>query len=312
MEIFKSTNFNFIGNRTKAFTFSGILLAATVISLVLNRGLNLSIDFAGGTVVQLAFEKSVMDELSEIREIVNGLDLGKPEVKTIGAAGDNEIQITVKRRDLKGSGVADQIKKALSEQYAGNPFDLRREEKVGPRIGSELQGKAFIAGILSLLAIVVYIGIRFHFPFGIAAIVALFHDVLITIGFFAAVDLIPGFEAEFSLPIVAALLTIIGYSLNDTIVVFDRIRENLGGSLARKSFEDKLNTSINQCLSRTAITSFTTFIVVLSVFITFLNSGNVIKDFSMALLVGVVVGTYSSVFVASPVLVLWNKKWPIR
>ncbi|MBD3344079.1 MAG: protein translocase subunit SecF [Chitinivibrionales bacterium] len=312
MQFFKSTNFNFIGNRKKAFVFSGILLLITVVSLIVNKGPNLSIDFVGGTVVQLKFENSIKDDIGQIRSVIDQLEYGSPEVKTIGKPEDNEIQITVKATESKGESVGDNIKKAVATNYPDNPFELRREEKVGPKIGGELQQKAVLAILLSLLAIVIYIGIRFHLPFGIAAIVALFHDVLITIGAFAFLNLIPNVDVELSLPVIAALLTIVGYSLNDTIVVFDRIRENMGGSVIKRNLEERINSSINQCLSRTIITSLTTFAVVLTVFIAFINSGAIIKDFSLALLVGVISGTYSSIYIASPILVLWNQKWTIK
>ncbi|MBD3321667.1 MAG: protein translocase subunit SecF [Chitinivibrionales bacterium] len=312
MHFFKSTNFNFIGNRNKAFILSGILLLITIVSLIVNKGPNLSIDFVGGTVVQLKFKNSIREDQAKIRSIINDLGYGSPEVKTIGKPQDNELQIIVKAFGDKGESVGDKIKEALSTSYPDNPFELRREEKVGPKIGGELQQKAALAILLSLIAIVIYIGFRFHLPFGIAAIVALFHDVLITIGAFAFLDLFPNLHIELSLPVIAALLTIVGYSLNDTIVVFDRIRENMGGSVMKRSLEEKINTSINQCLSRTIITSLTTFAVVITVFIAFVNSGAVIKDFSLALLVGVVSGTYSSMYIASPILVLWNRKWPMK
>ncbi len=305
MQLFKSPNFNFIGNRNKAFIFSGCLFLVTLVFLGIHKGPNPSIDFAGGTVVQLKFEKSIINDLSKIKSIINSLDFGKPEVKTIGNSADNEIQVTVKKK-AEGTLVGDAIKNALTQQYAENAFELRREEKVGPKIGGELQRNAVLAILLSMLGIVIYIGIRFHLPFGIAAIVALFHDIVVTIGVFAV------FNFEVSLPIIAAILTIIGYSLNDTIVVFDRIRENLGTMSAKKSFEDKLNASINQCLSRTIITSLTTLVVVMAILSFFYNSGDVIKYFAVALLTGVLVGTYSSVFIASPFLVLWNKKWQIK
>ena len=305
MQFFKSPNIDFIGNRNKAFIFSGILLTITLVSIVMHKGLNASIDFVGGTVVQLQFEKPVQQDLSKIKKIVFDLGFGSPEVKTIGTEEDKEIQILVEKQ-AEGTSVGDAIKAGLSAKYSENPFTLRREEKVGPKIGKELQWDATIAIILSLIVIVVYIGIRFHLPFGIAAIVALFHDVIITIGVFSVID------AEFSLPIVGALLTIVGYSLNDTIVVFDRIRENLGGLSAKKSFESKINNSINQCLSRTIITSLTTLVVVVTLFAFFFKTGDVLKYFSGALIVGILIGTYSSIFIASPVLVLWNKKWPIK
>ncbi|MGD9201876.1 MAG: protein translocase subunit SecF [Chitinispirillia bacterium] len=305
MQLFKSPNINFIGNRDKAFIFSGILITITLIFFIINKGLNLSIDFVGGTVIQLKFEKSITNDLGKIRSAVTGLNFGQPEVKTIGSYSDNEIQIIVQKQE-EGTRIGDEIKAALSKELPDNPFDLRKEEKVGAKIGKEFQRNGIIATMLSLIIILVYIGIRFHLPFGIAAIIALFHDVIITVGVFAV------FDAEFSLPIIASILTIIGYSLNDTIVVFDRIRENLGGLNVKKSFEDRINTSINQCMSRTVITSVTTLLVVISLFSFFYTTGDVIKFFSGALLTGVLIGTYSSMFIASPVLILWNKKWPIK
>jgi preprotein translocase subunit SecF len=305
MQLFKSPNINFIGNRNKAFVFSGLLFVITIVSIIMHKGLNASIDFIGGTVVQLKFEKPIEGDLGTIRSIITELDFGSPEVKTIGGKGDNEIQIIVEKR-AEGTLVGDAIKNGLTEKYGDNPFELRREEKVGPKIGKELQRNGTIAIFLSLIVIVFYIGIRFHLPFGIAAIVALFHDVVVTIGVFSVLD------AEFSLPIVAALLTIVGYSLNDTIVVFDRIRENMGGLSSKKSLNEKINTSINQCLSRTIITSMTTLAVVVTLFVFFFNSGDVLKYFSGALITGILVGTYSSIYIASPVLILWNQKWTIK
>jgi preprotein translocase subunit SecF len=305
MQLFKSPNINFVGNRKKAFYFSGLLFLITLVFLGINKGPNPSIDFAGGTIVQLKFEKPITSDLGKIRSIINDLGFGQPEVKTIGKNIDNEIQVTVKKK-AEGTVVGDAIKQALIKDYSENPFELRREEKVGAKIGGELKRNTFIAILLSLLGIVIYIGIRFHLPFGIAAIIALFHDVVVTFGVFAV------FNFEVSLPIIAAILTIIGYSLNDTIVVFDRIRENLGTMSTKKSFEDKINVSINQCLSRTIITSLTTLMVVISILSFFYASGDVIKFFAVALLTGILIGTYSSVFIASPFLIVWNKKWAIK
>jgi preprotein translocase subunit SecF len=309
MQIFRKTNYNFIGNRNKALMTSGALILITLISLIYHplrdhMGPKWSIDFVGGTLVQLKFNRPVFADLAKIRSAVEGLGFGQAEVKTVGNQG-LEVQITVTKKE-EGTLVGDEVKQTLAREYPDNPFELRRQEKVGPKIGGELQQKAILAGLLSLLAILVYIGVRFNLPFGIAAIVALFHDVIITIGVFSV------FNFEISLPIIAALLTIIGYSLNDTIVVFDRIRENLGGTISRSSFEDKVNSSINQCLSRTIITSLTTFIVVATIYAFFFTSGDVLKYFAVALIAGVVVGTYSSIFIASPILVMWNKKWPLK
>ncbi len=305
MQFLKSPNFDFIGNYTKAFIISGVLILATIISVIAHGGLNMSIDFVGGTLMQCKFEKPVRGDLARLRTVISGLGLGQPEIKTVGRPELHQVQIVVKKK-AEGTTVGDKIKSALRSEYSQNPFEVQRIEKVGAKIGGEMQRNAFIAIGLSLIAIVIYVGFRFHFPFGIASIVALFHDVVLTIGVFSFTN------AEFSLPIIAALLTIVGYSLNDTIVVFDRIRENLGGSVVKRDFATRVNNSINQCLSRTVITSLTTFAVVFCLFVAFFASGNVIKNFSMALLVGVVVGTYSSAFVASPVLVLWNKKWPMK
>jgi preprotein translocase subunit SecF len=305
MTVNKTPNFNFIGNRNKAFIFSGTLLVVTMLSLIMHGGPNFSIDFRGGTVIQLEFQKPVIDDIGTIRTIVNSLNLGSPEIKTVGQGSSRIIQIMVKMK-TEGTSVSDRIKEALSRQYPDNPFNLMREELVGPKIGNELKVAALIAIALSLVAIIVYIAIRFSLPYGVAAVIALFHDTFITIGAFSLLNY------EISLPIVAALLTIIGYSLNDTIVIFDRIRENISGSLSKHSFEDKCNVSINQTLSRTFITGGTTIAAILMLFIAFFNSGDVIRDFSFAMLVGCISGIYSTVFIATPIVILWHHKWPIR
>jgi preprotein translocase subunit SecF len=316
MQIFKSANFNFIGNRNKSFLFSGLLILATIVSLLIPRGagqrfgLNMSIDFVGGTLVQLQFQKPVSGDLSTVRSIVSQLGYGNPEVKTIGHDG-TEIQIVVKGRgadapESEASAIAEEIRQAIMQGYPSNGFEVRRQEKVGPKIGGELQRAAILGCLLSFAALIIYVGVRFKFPFGVAAIAALIHDVTITIGVISVAN------AEFSLPIVAALLTIIGYSINDTIVVFDRIRENMPSGLVKKSFEDRVNSSINQTLGRTIMTSFTTFLVIITLYVTFFGSGDVMEDFALALLVGVVIGTYSSICIASPILVLWNRKWPMK
>ncbi len=311
LQFFSSANYNFIGNKNKAFWLSGSLLLITVISMVApiypNRGIgpNMSIDFAGGTVVQMRFEKPVMSDLGTLRDIANAIGYGKPEVKTIGRAADNEVQIIVKLQKEKAL-LVDELKTAFARDYAENPFEVRRVESVGPKVGGELGRTAVLSILLSFLAIVAYVGLRFSFPFGVAAVLALVHDVLITVGVFSV------FNLEISLPVVAALLTIAGYSINDTIVIFDRIRENLSESLSKKSFEDRINEAINQTLSRTVITSLTTLFTVMAVGAAFLGSGDVVFDFALALTVGIVTGTYSTVFVASPIVVLWNKRWPIK
>jgi preprotein translocase subunit SecF len=311
IQIFKSPNFNFIGNKNKAFWFSGTLLAITLVSMVApiypNRGFgpNMSIDFTGGTVVQLQFEKSVHNDLGKLRDIAMSIGYGKPEVKSIGKPEDNEVQIIVKLQQGKELS-GDELKAAFNRDYPQNPFSVRRVESVGPKVGKELGRTAVLSILVSLLAIIIYVAARFSLPFGVAAVLALAHDVIIPVGLFSVLNI------EISLPVIAALLTIAGYSINDTIVIFDRIRENLGDSLSRKSVEDVINASINQTLSRTIITSLTTLVTVLAVGAAFLGSGDVVFDFALALTVGILIGTYSSVFIASPIVVLWNKRWPIK
>jgi preprotein translocase subunit SecF len=304
IRLFKTVpNINFIGVRRIAFSISGALALITVISVIYHRGFNMSIEFVGGTFVQLQFEKPVEPDLGTIRTIVGGLGFGSPEVKTIGTAQNNEIQIIVKKQG-EGTYVADEIKSAISKGYPQNHFELRREERVGPKVGGEMTGKAVIAVILSLIGICVYLWVRFNLPYGVGGVVSIFHDVIVTLGFISLTG------REISIGIIAALLTIAGYSINDTIVIFDRVRENLGGKLHikhTKSLEDTVNASINQTLSRTIITS-ATVLFVLAAFSFF--GGDVIRDFSLAMLVGCTCGVYSTVYIASPVVIWWYKKWP--
>ncbi len=300
IELIRESKINFIGVRHIAVICSVVAILAGISSIAV-RGLNFSIDFAGGTVVQIKFEKPVQGDIGTIRTIISGLGYGSPEVKTIGPIEKNELQIMV-RKQPENNSVADKIQSTLQKEYSANPFEVRRVENVGPKIGSELRRNAIIASLLSLLAILIYVGFRFHLPFGVAAVVPLFHDTMITIGVFSLLG------REISLTFLAALLTIIGYSLNDTIVIFDRIRENIKGGLRGKKLEDTINSSINQTLSRTIITSATTLFVVLALFIL---GSEAIKDFALALLIGIGVGTYSSVYVASPVLIWWHQRWPV-
>jgi preprotein translocase subunit SecF len=301
IEILKNTNINFLGFRKKGFIISGLFFLLTIGSVIYYGGFNLSVDFVGGTLTLLKFEKPVQKDIGKIREIVDGLGLGSPEVKTVGGL-ENGLQITVKKKS-EGSFVSDQIKAALKKSYAENPFSFEKEERVGPKVSSELAQKAIIAIILSWLAIIIYMAVRFKLPHGFAAVAGLIHDVIITTGVFTIQN------AEISLSFVAAILTVIGYSLNDTIVVFDRIRENTNKGLFGTSFEDLINTSINQTLSRTAITAFA---VLFAVSVFFIYGGESTRDLSLAMLVGTLIGTYSTYFIASPILMYWNKKWPIR
>jgi len=291
MQFFRTPNINFVGMRRKAMLFSFVLLLVGAGSLMVHGGFDTSIDFAGGALVEIRLEHPI--PLQEIRGVVENAGFSGTEVTHFGA--ENEYLIKVKAVG-QAATVAEEIKDALVAGIADQTIEMRRTETVGPKIGAELKTAAFWAVVYSLLGIIVYITWRFQFRFAIAAIIALIHDVFFTLGFFSITGL------EVSLAVIAAILTIVGYSLNDTIVVFDRIRENLHGK-RRESYEKLVNSSLNETLSRTVITSFTTLFVVLSLVI---FGGAVIRDFALTLLIGIVVGTYSSLFIASPVLVEWQ------
>jgi preprotein translocase SecF subunit len=288
-----NTHFDFVGKRKIAFIVSASLILLGLISLVVRGGPAFSIDFAGGTLLQIQFEKDL--SVHQIRSSLDKIGWGEAEIQKF--AQGREFLIRVKKQEV-GTTVGDQIKAAFEEDFPDNKFQVRREETVGPKIGEELKGKALWAILYAMLGILIYISWRFEFKFAVGAIAALFHDVLITVGIFSLLN------KEISLAIVAALLTIVGYSLNDTIVVFDRIREDLK-LMRSKSYGDIINASINETLSRTIITALTTLIVLI---VLFFFGGEVIRDFTFALLIGIVVGTYSSIFVASPILLEWHSR----
>ena len=292
MRILKNANFQIIGLRRKAFLLSGALIIISIVSLVVQGGPNYSIDFTGGTLVQLKFEKPVsVEETREALSEVAGLT--RYHLQEFG----DETTIIFRTAELEEAELETVLEENLRTAFPDNPFMRVRTESVGPKIGEELKEKTVMAIIYSLVGILIYITIRFEFRFGVAAVIALFHDVMITLGVFSLGG------RELSLAVIAAFLTIVGYSLNDTIVIFDRIREGL--ALWRKEpYEKIINRSINQTLSRTVITSGTSLFVILCLY---LLGGEVLKDFSFALLIGVIIGTYSSIFVASPVLVEWNQ-----
>ncbi|MBC8385700.1 MAG: protein translocase subunit SecF [Candidatus Cloacimonetes bacterium] len=300
MKFFGDTKIDFIGKRKLAFLLSIIIIVVGVASLLINKGPKLSIDFTGGMSIEL--DISPVDEnakkinIQEIRDILEQENIDDTEIQDVkGTDIKSFILIKTKSTEVNGVKLSDKIINIIKTNYPNNVNPdtfIRLQEEVGPRIGEELGEKALLAIFWALLGIILYIWWRFQFTFGLAAVAALFHDVLITIGIFSILG------KEVSLPVVAALLTIIGYSLNDTIVVFDRIREDLK-VYRRESYGSVINHSINETLSRTIITSLTTFVVVLSLYI---FGGSVIHDFAFALLIGVIVGTYSSIFIASPIL----------
>ncbi|MBN2008498.1 protein translocase subunit SecF [candidate division KSB1 bacterium] len=291
MQFLKDTNVDFLGKRKLAAIFSFLLIIIGLVSLIMHGGPNEGIDFTGGTTIRLKFEKPI--QVGEIRDILSDIGQGKSEIKKLGEGG--EVLISVEQQSNIGE-ISDLITNELSNKIPDNKFEILERDTVGPRIGKELERAAVWAVLSALVLILIYISYRFEFKFAVGAVVALFHDVIITIGVFSVLNL------EISLAVVAAFLTIVGYSLNDTIVVFDRIRENLK-VMRREEYTTIFNTSINQTLSRTILTSLTTFLVVI---ILFLFGGEVIHNFSFALLVGIIVGTYSSIFVASPLVVEWQ------
>ena len=277
-----------------AITFSGVLLLASLISLGLHGGLKFGIDFAGGTLVQLKFDSP--PNMSDIRDGLKSIGLADSTLQEFGSP--NHILIRVERSQGALEEMGTTIKEALAKRINPDSITIERVEMVGPKVGKDLREKALLSILYAIIGIVIYISWRFEFQYAIAAIIALIHDVMVTMGAFSVMD------KEFTLVVVAAFLTIIGYSLNDTIVVFDRIRENW-----RRRGKEKLvaviNASINQTLSRTLLTSGTTLLVVFSLFVL---GGEIIHDFAFALLVGVVVGTYSSIFIASVFLVFWDSR----
>ncbi len=341
MEFIKpDINLDIIGKKKMAFVFSGLLILISIASLIFHGGPKYGIDFAGGTIIQVKFSSPV--KIARIKEGLSALNMGKPTVQTFGDSGDNEYLIRTDTSGMESQNITDKVAQALKKS-TGSDVKIRRMEMVGPQVGKDLREKALFAMFYALLFITVYISGRFELKwllsgvvaaalmgivyflslfkvsipiliitallvslvifwflklkYAMGAIVALIHDVTITVGVFSL------FGKEFSLPIIAALLTIIGYSLNDTIIVFDRIRENLR-KFSKDSLDLLINKSINETLSRTILTSLTTLIVVVALFVL---GGGIIHDFAFALLVGIIIGTYSSIYVASPILLLWQE-----
>ncbi len=293
LEILGKTNIDFMGKRTIAFAFSGVMVLMGLIAVVqIARGAaNLGIDFAGGTAVQLKFEQPI--RIDEARKVLEANGLGNAELQEFGQ--DNKLLIRIKTSTTIEEKTAETVVDVFKTKFTSNRFVVDSSTEIGPTIGKKLQEDALIAIVISFIGIILYIAARFELRFGVAAALATFHDVLAVLGTFYVLD------KEITLLIVTALLTLAGYSLTDTVVVFDRIRENLK-SRRRESEEATINTAVNQVLSRTIVTSLTVVLVLIPLT---LAGGEVLHDFSLALLGGVIFGTYSSVFVASPLLLLW-------
>ncbi len=342
MEFIKpDININFVGNRKWAFLLSGSLILATIVLLVWRGGPNYGVDFTGGVLVQVRLDQP--HSPAEIKDALRSINLQDSIIQQFGEKSASEYLIRVRKTNVELTGLSDRIKSALISSF-GKGVDIRRVEMVGPKVGKDLRQKALFAIFYAILFIAIYISGRFelkwimsgvmalslaavvyltssfgvsvtwliiiallvtlglcwflNLKYALGAIIALIHDVTITIGAFALTD------REISLAIIAAFLTLVGYSLNDTIIVFDRIREN-ARRFRRRPFKEVMNESINETLSRTILTSSTTLVVVAALFVL---GGGVIHDFAFAMLVGIVVGTYSSIFVASPVLLIWERK----
>ena len=278
------TNYNFSSKFKHANIFSVILFFISII-LIAFKGLNYGIDFKGGTLIEL---RSNNTEASSIRDVLKNMDLGDVNVKKFGKEGDFLIKVEEKGDNNK---LIPEIKKNLSDSL-NSDVNFRRVENVGPKVSAELLQSGIIAISLSLAAMLFYIWVRFEWQFSIGSIIALFHDVIITLGIFSLLSL------EINLSIIAAVLTIVGYSMNDTVVIYDRIRENLG-KFHKLDIRDIANLSINETLARTIITSVTTLLALFSIFIL---GGEILRGFSFAMILGVLIGTYSSIFVASPIL----------
>tara|TARA_B100000242_G_scaffold282583_1_gene243979 strand:- start:58 stop:960 length:903 start_codon:yes stop_codon:yes gene_type:complete len=278
-------NINFVSKFKKANSVSFIIFVASIIFIIF-KGLNYGIDFKGGTLIELRTDGSV--KAPSIRETLNLMDLGDINVKKFGKKGDFLIKIELKD---KNNELIPKIKKNLSENL-NSEIDFRRVESVGPKVSTELLESSVIAITLALAAMLFYIWVRFEWQFSLGSIIALFHDVIITLGIFSILSL------EINLSIIAAVLTIVGYSMNDTVVIYDRIRENLL-KYTKINISDITNLSINETLARTLITSVTTLLALLSIYIL---GGEILKGFSFAMILGVIIGTYSSIFVASPIL----------
>lgn len=296
MQFFTNTNIDFMGRRRIAFVISGILILAGLVSLVIRGGPNFGVDFRGGIVIQATFDRSISAE--EIRSVLQAE--GVTRVSVQHGETDHEVVISTPDVEMPGENdLSDLIKNVLAREDNTWKIDEKgiSTDKVSPSVGRDLMSSSIKSIVFALILILVYIWIRFELRFGVAAIITLVHDVMITLGIFSLLD------EEINLPTIAAFLTIVGYSLNDTIVVFDRIRENIKTQRGKK-FDSIINSSINQTISRTIITSMTTLFAVLSIF--FISKVGTLHTLSLALIIGVIVGTYSSIFVASPILHGWH------
>lgn len=299
MRLFKHTNIDFLGKRRKFYVVSIIILIAGFAALFF-KGIPLGIDFQGGTELQIRFDNII--EVGELRGAMDKSGFAGMEIKSMGSESDYLL-----RTPLQGEGqtVAEKIEAGIKQNIPGKNFQVLRTDKVGPKIGQELRTNAIYAIVFSLLGILIYLALRFQFVYAVGAVIGLFHDVLITVAAVALFDLVfPGLQIEFNQQMLAAFLTLIGFSVNDTVIVFDRIRENIK-LFKNEDIEQVMNKSINTTLSRTIITSGTVFLTVLVLFI---FGGEVLRSFAFTFAIGVITGTYSSVFISSAIVVDWKHR----
>ena len=304
MELVKpGTKIPFTRYRKIAFVISTVINLGVLVALFVH-GPNLGVDFAGGTMIHLKFPDNLT--IAQIREALNKNNLEPGEIQDFGDPGEHEFLIRMEKSAVELGALAEQVRKSLADQFGADKFEVRRIESVGPKIGEDLRFRGTMSVIVATIMIGVYIWIRFGSAFGAkfgllfgtGAVIALIHDVLVTTGALMLADY------EFDLTVIAALLTIVGFSVNDTVVICDRIRENLR-KIKRESLESIINTSINETLSRTILTTGTALLVLAALY---LLGGNVIKPFAFALLVGFISGVYSTIFIASPVILLWENR----
>jgi preprotein translocase subunit SecF len=301
LQFFKSPRYDFLGKRRYAYLFSGILLAASFGSLA-TRGLNYGVDFRGGTEIRLKF--ALPPDLADLRSRLAVSGLGDASLQRYGVAADNEVLVRVSGGVEEGAAQAaeDVSRRVVQALGGGAPtgdsgVEMRSVDYVGPSVGHELRQKALLAIIGSLIGILIYLAFRFEPKYGVAAVVTVAHDAVVTVGMFSLT------QRPFDLTVVAAVLTIVGYSLNDTIVIFDRVRENLRLKRGGPGLAALMNQSVNETLSRSILTSLTVLLVVITLF---LFGGERINDFSFAMLIGVVVGSYSTIYISCPFVLLWE------
>jgi len=293
------THYDFIGIKKITLWISALAILITIGSIIYHGGLRNGIDFAGGLVMQIKFSKPV--EISEIRGALESSGSKEAVVQNFG--GVNEFLIRVEKSSEELETVSKKIQATLQERFKDRALEILRAEVVGPMVGKDLKQKAMWAVILSLLGIMIYIAFRFHkFSYGLGGLISLFHDIIVTYGAISVLNL------EYNLSLMAVVLTVIGFSINDTIVIFDRVRENMK-KMKKVDLTMVFNESINECLGRTVLTTGT---VMISVLILFFFAGQVLHEFTIALIVGIITGTYSTVYIASPVVLFWEQHFSKR